>query len=119
MRSILTGVFIVTAFAALCFFKLFPSHAAVDVTNDWPAYGRDGGGSRFSPLKQINRNNVGQLKVAWTYRTGADAVKAVAVKNAAFEATPILVDGLLYLSTPYNRVIALDPVTGVERWTFD
>lgn len=86
---------------------------------DWPAYGRDAGGSRFSPLNQINPANVAQLKTAWTYRTGAEEVKAAGSRNAAFESTPILVDGLLYLTTPYSRVIALDPATGAERWTFD
>ena len=92
---------------------------AAQTGNDWPAYGRDAGGSRFSPLRQINRDNVSQLKIAWTYRTGAADIKAVSSGNAAFESTPILVDGLLYLTTPYSRVIALDPATGTERWTFD
>ena len=86
---------------------------------DWPAYGRDAGGSRFSPLAQINRGNVAQLKTAWTYRTGAEEVKAASARNAAFESTPILVDGTLYLTTPYSRVIALDPASGAEKWTFD
>jgi quinoprotein glucose dehydrogenase len=86
---------------------------------DWPAYGRDPGGSRYSPLNQINRDNVKTLKVAWTYRTGAGNVKGWSVKNAAFEATPILVDGTLYLDTPFNRVIALDPATGTEKWAYD
>ncbi|MEP7272060.1 MAG: pyrroloquinoline quinone-dependent dehydrogenase [Acidobacteriota bacterium] len=86
---------------------------------DWPAYGRDAGGTRYSTLKQIDRTNVGTLKVAWTYRTGAEEVKAASAANAAFESTPILVGGLLYLTTPYSRVIALDPATGVERWSFD
>jgi quinoprotein glucose dehydrogenase len=85
----------------------------------WPAYGRDAGGSRYSPLAEINRENVSNLKVAWTYRTGAVDVKAAAARNAAFEATPILVDGALYLTTPYSRVIALDPATGGEKWTYD
>ncbi len=83
---------------------------------DWPAYGRDPGGARYSPLTQITRDNVGQLRVAWTYRTGDVPTKK---QQAAFEATPILVDGTLYLSTPFNRVIALDPETGAERWTYD
>src|SRR5262245_26726044 len=86
---------------------------------DWPAYGRDPGGSRYSPLSQINRGNVGQLKIAWTYGAGFADIKAASAKKAAFEATPILADGLLYLTTPYSRVIALDPATGAERWTFD
>src|SRR5215475_3364675 len=73
---------------------------------DWPAYGRDPGGSRYSPLTQITRENVKHLQVAWIYHTGDTPTKAQA---ASFEATPILVDGMLYLSTPFNRVIALDP----------
>ncbi|HQR36667.1 MAG TPA: pyrroloquinoline quinone-dependent dehydrogenase [Blastocatellia bacterium] len=86
---------------------------------DWPAYGRDAGGSRYSPLTQISRANAGQLKIAWTYRTGAEEVKAAGARNAAFESTPIVVDGTLYLTTPYSRVIALDPATGAEKWTYD
>jgi quinoprotein glucose dehydrogenase len=85
----------------------------------WPVYGRDPGGSRYAPLTQVDRGNVSKLKVAWTYRTGAAEVNAMAAKKAAFEATPIMVDGLLFLTTPYNRVIALDPATGAERWTYD
>jgi len=89
------------------------------VVEDWPAYGRDPGGSRYSPLAQINRSNVARLRVAWTYRTGEDVGKSVVGNKAAFEATPIMVEGTLYLSTPFNRVIALDPETGKERWVFD
>ncbi|MFP5262209.1 MAG: pyrroloquinoline quinone-dependent dehydrogenase [Blastocatellia bacterium] len=85
----------------------------------WPAYGRDLGGSRYSPLAQVNRTNVKDLKVAWTYRTGDINVQARSARNAAFEATPIFVDGTLYLSTPFSRVIALDPGTGKQRWAFD
>jgi quinoprotein glucose dehydrogenase len=86
---------------------------------DWPAYGRDHGGSRYSPLTQINRENVRTLKVAWTYRTGDTDVQARSARNAAFEATPIVVDRTLYLSTPFSRVIALDPETGKQRWAYD
>ena len=98
----------------------FGQHKAKVVGDaEWPAYGRDPGGSRYSPLMQIDRDNVKTLKPAWTYRTGAADVKGRSVKNAAFEATPILVDGTLYLSTPFNRVIALDPAKGTERWGYD
>jgi quinoprotein glucose dehydrogenase len=86
---------------------------------DWLAYGRDPGGSRYSPLAQITRANVTQLKVAWTYRTGEAGRKAVSAEAAAFEATPLFIDGTLYLSTPFNRVIALDGATGGERWGYD
>src|SRR5277367_2532769 len=85
----------------------------------WTAYGGDGGGMRYSGAKQINRGNVGQLKLAWSYRTGALDVKTKLIEKAAFEATPILVEGKLFLSTPYNQVIALDPENGTKLWEFD
>jgi len=88
-----------------------------DVQGDWPTYGNDAGGTRYSPLTQIDRGNVGRLRVAWTYRTGESTGWANTL--VAFEATPIVVDGTLYLSTPFGRVIALDPETGAERWTYD
>ncbi len=86
---------------------------------EWPAYGNDGGGSRYSTLSLINRANVAQLKVAWTYHTHALEPESVNNRNAAFEATPIMVDGKLFLTTPYSQVIALDPATGTELWKFD
>jgi quinoprotein glucose dehydrogenase len=85
----------------------------------WPNYGNDAGGGRFSEAKQIDRSNVGQLKVAWTFRTGALDEKRDLNEKATFEATPILVDGKLYLSTPWGQVFALDPATGTKIWEFD
>jgi quinoprotein glucose dehydrogenase len=85
---------------------------------DWRAYGRDAGGERFSPLRNIRRDNVALLHVAWTFRTG-DAYQPPRGRPTAFEATPLHVDGTLYLSTPLGRVIALDSVTGQQRWAFD
>ena len=94
--------------------------ASVSAADDgWSAYGHDPGGTRYSPLKQVTRANVTKLKVAWTYHTGALQPETRLNQKAAFEATPILVDGALYLSTPYNQVIALDPATGTEKWKFD
>ncbi len=90
-----------------------------EVRGDWPAYGNDAGGSRYSPLAQVDRGNVGRLGVAWTYRTGEAEDTSPARQRSAFEATPIVVDGTLFLSTPFNRVIALDPETGKERWVYD
>jgi quinoprotein glucose dehydrogenase len=85
---------------------------------EWPSYGDDAGGTRYSPLAQIDRGNVTNLHTAWTYRTGE--VGGVAPGgHTAFEATPLMVGGTLFLSTPYDRVIALDPETGEERWTYD
>jgi quinoprotein glucose dehydrogenase len=85
----------------------------------WPNYGNDGGGTRYSAASQIDRSNVTQLKVAWTYRTGALPHNEDLDKKAAFEATPILVDGKLFLSTPYDHVIALNPESGAKLWEFD
>jgi quinoprotein glucose dehydrogenase len=85
----------------------------------WPNYGNDGGGTRYSPATQIDRTNVTQLKAAWTYRTGALPHDQELDKKAAFEATPILVDGKLFLSTPYDHVVALNPETGAKLWEFD
>ncbi|HEY9514733.1 MAG TPA: pyrroloquinoline quinone-dependent dehydrogenase [Gemmatimonadaceae bacterium] len=89
---------------------------AAQSANEWSAYGRDAGGTRDSPLTQITRDNVARLSVAWTYRTGDSARSDVRTR---FEATPLMVDGMLYLSTPFGRVIALDPATGRELWTYD
>jgi quinoprotein glucose dehydrogenase len=86
----------------------------------WPTYANDPGGSRYSSLQQINRSNVTQLQVAWTYRTGALPYDPAELDHkAAFEATPILVDGKLFLSTPYDHVIALNPENGAKIWEFD
>lgn len=85
----------------------------------WSTYGGDAGGTRYSPLEQVTRTNVARLRVAWSYHTGALEPESALNEKAAFEATPILVDGTLYLSTPYNQVIALDPGSGIEKWTYD
>jgi quinoprotein glucose dehydrogenase len=86
---------------------------------DWTTYGGDAGGTRYSALRQVTSENVTKLQVAWTYHTGALKPETELNGKAAFEATPILVDGTLYLSTPFNQVIALDPGTGAERWVYD
>lgn len=93
--------------------------AQPDGGSEWPHYGNDAGGARYSPASQIDRTNVAQLQVAWTFRTGALGHSAPLDRKAAFEATPILVDGKLFLSTPYNHVIALDPRTGARLWEYD
>ena len=86
---------------------------------EWPAYGNDPGGMRYSPLSQINRENVSKLKVAWIFHTGDVSDGTRDRRRSGFEATPILVDGTLYFTTPFNRVIALDPETGKQRWAYD
>jgi quinoprotein glucose dehydrogenase len=85
----------------------------------WPQYGKDLAGTRFSPATQITKSNVSQLKVAWTFRTGALPHDPDLDKKAAFEATPILADGKLFLTTPYDHVFAVNPQTGEKLWEFD
>jgi len=86
---------------------------------DWTYYGGDPGGSRYSPLTQINKSNVAELKVAWEYHTGDVSDGSDNRRKSEFETTPIVADGTMYLSTPFNRVVALDPETGREKWSFD
>jgi len=101
-----------------CVLVLLASVIVGQQNGEWLAYGRDTGGERYSPLEDINRKNVASLRIAWTFRTG-DAYQPPRGRPTAFEATPLYVDGTLYLSTPLGRVIALDPVTGRQRWVFD
>jgi quinoprotein glucose dehydrogenase len=93
------------------------------VADGWPVYGHDPGGMRFSPVNQITRENVSRLKVAWTAHTGdvsdTNSPGWEDRKRTAFENTPILIDGTLYVTTPFNRVLALDPQTGAQRWAYD
>jgi quinoprotein glucose dehydrogenase len=93
--------------------------AQAPAASDWGYYGGDALGQRFSSLDQINRSNVTRLAVAWTYRTGELGAGFARAGKLAFEATPVLAFGLLYLETPTNIVIALDPQSGHERWRFD
>ena len=86
---------------------------------EWVAYGRDVQGTRYVPATAITRDNVQRLEVAWTYRTGEADPRFATTRPASFQATPIVVDGVMYLSTPLGRVLALDPASGEELWTFD
>jgi quinoprotein glucose dehydrogenase len=81
--------------------------------SDWPTYGGNPAGTRYSTLTQINRNNVEQLRTAWTYDTGD------AFPDSEMECQPIIVNGILYATTPKLRLIALDAATGKLRWQFD
>lgn len=85
---------------------------------DWPAYGRTQAGTRYSPLTQINDKNVGQLKEAWTFRTG-DMKRPTDPGEMTDEVTPIKIGDSLYLCTPHQILFALDAATGKEKWKFD
>lgn len=100
---------------ALCIFSLVGCEGAkeeIDYT-DWSHYGGPEDGSRYSSLQQINKSNVAQLSVAWTYQTGD------ATERSQIQCQPIVVDGLLFGTTPKLNVFALDAETGKEVWRFD
>ena len=86
---------------------------------EWPNYGNDPGGMRYSVATQIDRKNVAKLQVAWVFHTGDISDGNHGIRRSGFETTPLMVDDTLYLTTPFNRVIALDPVTGKQRWAYD
>jgi quinoprotein glucose dehydrogenase len=81
---------------------------------DWPTHKHDAGGQAFSPLTDITPANVGKLQVAWTYHMKpADAPRMMGT-----QATPLVIGGVMYVVTPYRKVVALDAQTGVEKWAY-
>jgi quinoprotein glucose dehydrogenase len=90
--------------------------ASASALEEWPTYGHDYGDTRYSPLKQITTANVTQLKPVWTYhmRTADRASRGFAPSQN----TPIVVKGVMYVSTPYGRVVALDAESGRQLWAY-
>src|SRR5262252_8764799 len=82
---------------------------------DWPNTGNDKGATRYSTLKQIDRDNVKNLQVAWTYNTG-DSQPG---NTTTMECTPIVVNGVMYVTTVKSKVVGLDAATGREIWKYD
>ncbi len=93
--------------------------APIPGDTQWPAWGNDPGGSRFAEVDQITPANVAELATVWTYRTGDLGEGFPSRERMAFEATPILLDGVLYLSTPYAQVHAVNAATGERLWRYD
>src|SRR6185437_522893 len=93
--------------------------SAPSAVTDWPTYGHDPGGMRYSPLKQITPANVAGLQPAWVYHMKPSSGAGTSGAGfAAGETTPLVINGTMYVSTPYGRVVALDPTTGREKWVF-
>ena len=118
-----TAELIRLAGTALLLFGISRGVAAADDAAGWQHYGGDGGGSHYSSLAQINRDNVHKLKLAWSYRTGDIERYPERRALAALNMTPILLPEpagkSLVLCAAMNRVIALDPLSGDERWSYD
>ena len=95
-------------------------NAQAQSADEWRYFGADAGGTHYSDLNLINKENVDELEIAWTYRTGEPQRRGVKLASEAkTEVTPILIDGQLVFCTPFNRIVSLDPATGDERWTFE
>jgi len=92
---------------------ILPVLHAQNAQNDWSTYGRDLGGQRYSPLKQISTTNVTKLAPAWSYQ-----MKKEGQPSRLSQSIPIMVNGVLYLGYPYNNVAALEPETGKLLWEF-
>jgi quinoprotein glucose dehydrogenase len=86
---------------------------------EWPYYGGDPGGSRYSPLTDINPRNVQRLQPAWQWKHWETPLAEYGTTPGFFENTPLMIDGVLYVTTPYNSAAALDAETGKELWRFD
>ncbi|MHB1936968.1 MAG: outer membrane protein assembly factor BamB family protein [Acidobacteriaceae bacterium] len=99
----------------MCIVPLCRGVRGQTTAGDWPTYGHDPGGERFSRLKQIDRRNVGQLQRAWTYTVPVFPGSGV----AAFENTPLMVGDVLYFAVPTGQAIAVDAETGKQLWVFD
>ena len=109
----------------MCFY--FAASCLGQAAGDWQNYGRDGEGTRFSPLTQVNVDNVSKLQRAWTFHMTPAGTAAPApptnslmarLRNRRSEATPLVVNGVLYMPTPFNRVVALDASTGKQIWEY-
>jgi quinoprotein glucose dehydrogenase len=123
MQVVFSFVRIICALSAQALFSCIELGAQATeafMPSEWPIPAGNAGAQRYSPLTDINRRNVKQLKVAWTYRHGDyRSGWPDPFKGTAFQASPIVVDNRLIFPTPFNRVIALDPETGRELWAFD
>ena len=93
--------------------------AGAQAGNEWPAWGGDLAATKYSTLTDINRGNVAQLTKAWEWATNETPNAAPRTRPGNFQATPLMIGDTLYLSTSYNRVVALDASSGREFWSYD
>src|SRR6188768_511023 len=106
------GFISIVASAAMVFSATacMPAASTASRDGDWTSHGRDAGEQRFSPLTQVDVNNVSKLGLAWS---------ANFIEGGGYQSTPIIIDGTLYVSTPWSKVYAYDARTGKQLWKFD
>src|SRR5688572_1667520 len=88
-------------------------------SGEWPVYAADHAATKYSPLDQINRETVSTLGQAWEWKPGERDDPRLGTRPGKFESTPLMIDNVLYLSTPYARVVALDAESGAQIWAYD
>src|SRR5262245_16123515 len=110
-------VLAVSAAMLVCLTLVSLSQSARQV--EWLYYGADQAGTKYSSLTDINTSNVQRLHVVWQWKHWETALKEYGTTPGFFEATPLMIDGVLYVTTPYNSIAALDAETGKELWRFD
>jgi len=86
---------------------------------DWPFWGGDPGSTHYSKLADINTGNVSKLHQAWTWKTGETELKEYGTRPGMFENTPVVIDNVMYVTSPYNKVVALDAEKGTVLWSYD
>ena len=86
---------------------------------EWPYIGAEQSHTKYSPAAEITRANVDQLEVVWEWEVGRLPLPEYGTRPGAFQATPIMIDNVLYVSTMYNRVLTLAAETGAELWACD
>lgn len=86
---------------------------------DWSVWGGDPGNQHYSSLRDIDTANVVKLRQAWAWKTGEKPLPEYDTRPGMFENTPLVIGNVMYLSTPYNKVVALNPETGAEIWSYD
>ena len=119
MTTRLASLGLVAAFSFLQACSPAPPRVTPEADRSWPFYGADQGGRRFSAATQVTPANVRGLRVAWTFSTGDMLSKGANLKHSAFENTPIMAGGRVYVCSPFNEVFALDPATGARLWAYD
>jgi quinoprotein glucose dehydrogenase len=106
------------AIAVGCFTALLGAQGQPPIMIEWPHAGSDGSQTKYSAAADINPSNVSRLALEWQWRPNEQRL-ADGTEPGNFQGTPLMIDDVLYLSTSFNRVVALNAETGAVRWAFD
>src|SRR5580692_4021663 len=105
--------------AAAAFAAMLIGISADRAPVDWAFWGGDPGSAHYSKLADINTGNIMHLRQAWAWKTGETEIKEYGTRPGMFENTPVVIDNVMYVTSPYNKVVALDPEKGTVLWSYD